>query len=85
MASRTHSAESVVRSAHLDPPDRLPILQALEATLAGIDFVYERELAAIENSATDEPVKQRAISKLQERYREQRAPYVRQLASLREQ
>jgi hypothetical protein len=60
------------------------LLQSLLATLADIDFAYESDLEAVKNSATDEALKRKVIDKLQQQHREQRTPYIRQLAALQE-
>jgi hypothetical protein len=63
-------------------PDLQPLLQSILAALADIDLVHDSEVAIIRDSAADEWLKQTVIRKLDERHRERRAPYVRQLAAL---
>jgi hypothetical protein len=65
-----------------DPSELLPSLQSLLAALATIDFEHESDIETIRNSSVDEWMRQITIRKLQERYRERRTPYVRQLAAL---
>jgi hypothetical protein len=54
------------------------------AALADIDFVHESEVALVRDSDADEWLKQSVIRRLEERHRERRAPYVRQLAAVEE-
>ena len=63
-------------------PEFEPLLQMLLSTLADIDFAYESDLEIVQNSAVDETLKQTVIQRLEQRHREQREPYLRQLASL---
>jgi hypothetical protein len=67
------------------PPDFLPLLQLLLATLADIDYEHESDIETVRNSAADEWLKQATIRKLQDRHRERRAPYVRRLNGLQKQ
>jgi hypothetical protein len=64
------------------PPDFLPLLQLLLATLADIDYEHESDIETVRNSAADEWLKQATIRKLQERRQQRRAPYVRKLEGL---
>jgi hypothetical protein len=66
------------------PPEIQPLLQSLLAALADIDFVHESEVAIIRDSSADEWLKQGVIRRLEERHRERRAPYVRQLEAVEE-
>jgi len=66
------------------PPELLPLLQSLLATLADIDFEHASDVETIGNSTAEEWLKQAAIRRLQERHRERRAPYLRQLEAVRE-
>ena len=66
------------------PPDIQPLLQSLLAALADIDLVHESEVAIIRDSDANEWLKQSVIRRLDERHRERRAPYVRQLAAVEE-
>jgi hypothetical protein len=59
-------------------------IQALRATLAEIDFAFESDLEVVKNNAMEEGLKRKVIATLQQRHRERRAPYVHQLAALRE-
>jgi hypothetical protein len=64
------------------PPEVQPLLQSLLAALADIDFVHESEVAIIRDSDAEEWLKQSVIRRLEERHRERRAPYVRQLETV---
>ena len=64
--------------------DIQPLLQSILATLADIDLVHETEVAIVRNSTADEWLKQSVIRRLEERHRERRAPYVRQLEAVEE-
>ena len=64
------------------PPDFLPLLQLLLATLADIDYEHEGDIETVRNSAADEWLKQATIRKLQERRQQRRAPYVRKLEGI---
>ena len=66
------------------PPDLQPLLQSILAALADIDLVHASEVALIRDSDADEWLKQSVIRRLDERHRERRAPYVRQLAAVEE-
>lgn len=67
------------------PPDFLPLLQLLLATLADIDYEHESDVEIVRNSAADEWLKQATIRKLHDRHQKRRAPYVRRLESLQRQ
>jgi hypothetical protein len=66
------------------PPDILPSLQPILAALADIDLVHASEVAIVRDSDADEWLKQSVIRRLEERHKERRAPYVRQLEALEE-
>jgi hypothetical protein len=66
------------------PPDLQPLLQSILAALADIDFVHASEVALVRESDADEWLKHSVIRRLDERHRERRAPYVRQLEALEE-
>jgi len=66
------------------PPDLQPLLQSLLAALADIDLVHANEVAIVRDSDADEWLKQSVIRRLEERHRERRAPYVRQLEAVEE-
>jgi hypothetical protein len=76
------SSQAYPNVARPDPSELLPSLQSLLAALATIDFEHESDIETIRNSSVDEWMRQITIRKLQERYRERRTPYVRQLAAL---
>jgi hypothetical protein len=93
--ARTTGREHVMNLAHkpahrearmprIYSPELQPLLQALLATLADIDFAFESDLETIQESAADETLKQQAMARLQARRGELRAPYLRQLAKLEE-
>ena len=63
-------------------PELQPLLQSLLATLADIDFEYERERDTISTRTTDVDLKMRVLEKLREHHRERREPYIQQLAIL---
>jgi hypothetical protein len=65
-------------------PDLQPLLQSLLAALADIDLVHASEVAIVRDSDADEWLKQNVIRRLEERHRERRAPYVRQLEAVEE-
>jgi len=52
--------------------------------LADIDFVHASEVALVRDSDADEWLKQSVIRRSDERHRERRAPYVRQLEAMEE-
>ena len=64
------------------PPELLPLLQSLLATVADIDFEHESDVETVRNSSADEWLKQTTIRKLQECHQERRMPDVQQLESL---
>ena len=66
------------------PSNLQPLLQALLATLANIDFEYEREREKLNKSSTDINLKIRILERLKAQHRERREPYIRQLAVLQE-
>ena len=55
------------------------LLQSLLATLANLDFDYERERERINSGTTAPDLKARALRRLEERHRERREPYLRHL------
>ena len=59
-----------------------PLLQSLLATLADLDFDYEKEREKLSNASPDTNIKIRALEKLKNRHRERRDPYLQQLAVL---
>ncbi|MEE1611061.1 hypothetical protein [Microvirga sp. CF3016] len=63
-------------------PTFQPLLQSLLATLADIDFDYERERAQLSNISPDTNIKIRALERLKARHHERRQPYIQQLAIL---
>jgi hypothetical protein len=65
-------------------PELQPLLQSLLAALADIDLAHANEVAIVRNSDADEWLKQSVIRRLEERHRERRVPYVRQLEAVEE-
>jgi len=84
--NKHHSAKSAQHMAQprLYSPDLQPLLQSLLATLADIDFEYERERDTISTRTADMNLKIRLLEKLREHHRERREPYIQQLAILQE-
>ena len=78
------SRSAIGNTPRVYPPDLQPLLQSILAALADIDFVHASEVALIRDSDADEWLKQSVIRRLDERHRERRAPYVRQLAAVEE-
>jgi hypothetical protein len=58
------------------------LLQSLLATLADLDFDYEKEREKLSNTSPDTTIKIRALEKLKNRHRERRDPYIQQLTIL---
>jgi DNA-binding transcriptional MerR regulator len=83
-AEHTHS-QTTSSTDRVYSPDILPLLQALLADLADIDFAFEKSLEAIERSPADEALKRMMIERLQTQHQKQRAPYAQELAALQEQ
>jgi hypothetical protein len=77
MELRSYQAGTNV--AHLYPSELLPSLQSLLARLATFDFEHTNDIETIRNSSVDDWLKHATIQKLEERHRERRAPYIRQL------
>ena len=65
-------------------PDLQPLLQSLLGTLADIDFEHERECDHINCRTMDVNLKIRLLEKLKQHHRQQREPYLQQLAILQE-
>ena len=65
-------------------PTYQPLLQSLLATLADIDFDYEKERDKLSKNAPDSNIRIRALEKLKARHRERREPYIRQLGVLQQ-
>jgi hypothetical protein len=63
-------------------PTILPLVQALLATLADLDFAHDRELQQIEAGSAAPALKQRLRAELDAEHRERRRPYVQQLEAL---
>ena len=65
-------------------PEIGPLLQALLATLADIDFAHQSDIETVRNSSVEDCLKQATIQRLQQRHRERRGPYVRRLEAVQE-
>ncbi len=63
-------------------PALQPLLQSLLATLADLDFDYEKERERLSKTSPDTNIKVRALETLRTRHRERREPYIQQLAIL---
>jgi hypothetical protein len=74
-----------IGAARPGPSELQPMLQALLATLASIDFEHASDVEIVRNSSVDEWLKQTTISKLHERHHVRRTPYVRRLKGLQKQ
>jgi hypothetical protein len=70
------------RHARIYSPAFQPLLQSLLATLADLDFDYEKEREKLSKTSPDTGIKNRALEKLKNRHRERREPYIQQLAIL---
>jgi hypothetical protein len=81
----THSGtEQVPSPPRMYSPTLQPLLQSLLATVANMDFEYERERDRLSASARNANLKVRVLEKLKRQHREQREPYIQQLAILQE-
>jgi hypothetical protein len=87
MPPNTERQSSLARmsAARTYPSELLPLLQSALATLADINFEHESDIETVRNSSADEWLKQATITKLEQRHRERRAPYIRQLEGLQKQ
>jgi hypothetical protein len=65
-------------------PSLQPLLQSLLATLANIDFEYERERERLSDRTMDMALKARVLEKLKRQHHERREPYVQQLCVLQD-
>jgi hypothetical protein len=63
-------------------PDVQPLLQSLLATLADLDFEYDRERERISSSTEDPNLRVRLLRKLADKHHERRDPYIRHLTAL---
>ena len=80
---RSHAMEAQ-SSSRTYPPDILPLMQSLLATLADIDFEHDGELESFKNSSL-EPEAQRLIREaLHAKHQQRREPYVRSLKQLQQ-
>jgi len=84
-AMTTHGEHQLVRdeagAEPFYPPDLLPLLQALLADLADIDFAHEKNLEAIRHSPGDDRLK-RAMTDRLRRHEARRASVARDLMAL---
>jgi len=65
-------------------PETLPLMQSLLATLANIEFEFERECEKVRGT-TDVHLKARVLAQLKVRHQDRREPYIRELARLQKQ
>ncbi len=65
-------------------PATLPLIQSLLATLANIEFEFERECEKAD-SILDAQLKARVLERLKVQHQARREPFVRQLSVLRKQ
>jgi len=65
-------------------PELLPRLQTLLAILADIDVAHGSNLLVIESREMDDARKDRLVAELWQSHCRRRAPYVREIAALRE-
>ncbi|KLK93776.1 hypothetical protein AA309_07045 [Microvirga vignae] len=73
-----------LREAQSQAPALKILYQSLLTTLTNLDFAYERERETLSSSALNPREQIRALGKLRESHREQRNPYLQQLAILQE-
>jgi hypothetical protein len=64
-------------------PDLLPLIQSLLATLANMEFAYEKECEKV-SGCTDVILRARALARLKAEHSARREPYLHQLAVLQE-
>ena len=76
------SSQAGKDAARLHPSAPLPPRQSLLATLADLDFEHASDVETVRNSPVDDWLKQAVIRTLEERHRQRRAPYVKQLEHL---
>lgn len=67
------------------PDDLLPEIQGMLKALADVEVRYERERAHINRSSQPEEVKKRLLSRLRDRRRQEREPYLKRLSVLERQ
>ncbi len=65
-------------------PETLPLIQSLLATLANIEFAFERECEKVRGT-TDIQLKARVLERLRAQHQSRREPYLRELARLQRQ
>lgn len=78
------SPRSEPRLPRMYSPEVGPLLQALLATLADIDFAHQSDIETVRNSSAEDWLKQATIRRLQQRHRERREPYARRLETLQQ-
>ena len=64
-------------------PDLLPLIQSLLATLANMEFAYEKECEKV-SGCTDVILRARVLARLKAEHSARREPYLQQLAVLQE-
>ncbi len=62
-------------------PDVLPLIQSLLATLANMEFAYDKECEKV-SGCTDVTLKARVLARLKAEHSARREPYLQQLAVL---
>ncbi len=65
-------------------PALLPLIQSLLATLANMEFEFERECEKVRGT-TDIQLKARVLERLRAQHQARREPYLRELARLQKQ
>jgi hypothetical protein len=70
--------------ARMYSPALQPLSQSLLATVANMDFAYEREREKLSATTNDRHLTVRMLEKLAAQHRERREPYIRQLAILQD-
>jgi hypothetical protein len=73
-----------LRESEIYFPELQNLLQSILVEIANIDFAYESDVEVVQNSTTDEVLKKKVVSNLQQHHRERREPYLIQLATLQD-
>jgi hypothetical protein len=66
------------------PPELQNLLQSILVAIANIDFAYESDVEVVQNSTTDDVLKKKVVSNLQQHHRDRRESYLIQLATLQD-
>ena len=86
MLDQTQNSRRIRESntqSHAHAPTADTMMSEVLQTLKNIDLQYDSELQQLENSGTDEELKNDIRGKLLAKHRERREPYVELLAELR--